>query len=137
MKRTLLLLLPLAVACSQPEPEERAINKMIDIANEQVEIEASEYMEIKKENWAINKGDYQVVYDIQDGGAIEYYRLNDDGTCTWTYDGFSKSGDYTVNHKTNELRILIMGNAGVIEERYSFTDKGQWCKANGCLQKIK
>lgn len=128
MKRTLLLLLPLAVACSQPEPETTAVIEPVAV---------SEPSQADKDNWSKHKGYYQVVYDIQDGGAADYFMLNEDGTCTWTYDGFSKSGTYTVSNETNELKISIQGNTGVIQELYNLNEKGQWRKANGYLEKIK
>lgn len=128
MKRTLLLLLPLAVACSQPEPETTTVIEPVTV---------SEPSQADKDNWSKHKGYYQVVYDIQDGGAAEYFKLNEDGTCTWTYDGFWKSGKYTVNSETNELKISIQGNTGVIQELYNLNEKGQWRKANGYLEKIK
>ena len=128
MKRTLLLLFPLAIACSQPEPETTASVEPVAV---------NEPSQLDKDNWSKHKGYYQVVYDIQDGGAVEYYTLNEDGSCTWTYDGFSKSGSYSVNNETSELKISILGNTGVIEELYSLNDKGQWRKANAYLQKAK
>lgn len=130
MKSTLLLLLPFAVACSQTVPE-------VTAAVEPLAVAVNEPSQVDKDNWSKHKGYYQVVYDIQDGGAAEYFMLNEDGTCTWTYDGLSKSGTYTVSNETNELKISIQGNTGVIEELYSLNDKGQWRKANGYLEKIK
>jgi hypothetical protein len=90
-----------------------------------------------KDNWVKHKGYYQVIYDIQDGGTAEYFMLNEDGSCSWTYDGFSKNGTYSINSSTNELKISIQGNTGVIEELYSLNEKGQWRKHNGYLKKLK
>ena len=133
MNRILLLTLPLALACSQPEDVSAFLDAPQD-AYEQLDESKPATPQAPQIKVA---GAYRVVYDAQDGGAMEYYTLNEDGSCTWTYDGFSKNGSYTVNNENNELKILIIGNTGVIEELYNLNDKGQWRKANGYLEKIK
>lgn len=133
MKRTILLLLPLAVACSQAE----TASVYDDAQQGEAYAQVNEAATNKPQAPQIKvTGKYVVAYDMQDGGAMEYYTLNEDGSCTWTYDGFSKSGSYIVNNENNELKISIQGNTGVIEELYNLNDKGQWRKANGYLQKI-
>ncbi len=78
-----------------------------------------------------------MVYDVQDGGAADYFMLNDDGTCTWTYDGRSKNGTCSIISSINELKISIQGNTGVIEDIYSLDEIGLWRRSNGYLHKIK
>jgi hypothetical protein len=128
MKVALLLFLPLTFACSQSEPENTVVVTPVTTYQPSQE---------DKDNWAKHKGYYQVVYDIQDGGAADYFILNDDGTCTWTYDGRSKNGTYSINSSINELKISIQGNTGVIEDIYSLDENGLWRRPNGYLQKIK
>jgi hypothetical protein len=128
MKVALVLFLPLTFACSKPEPEVTAVVTTVT---------TNEPSQDDKDNWAKHKGYYQVVYDIQDGGAADYFMLNEDGTCSWKNDGFSKNGTYSISSSTNELKISIQGNTGMIEELYSLNSEGLWRKHNGYLKKLK
>ncbi len=75
MRIALFLFLPLTIACSHSEPEKTVIVPPMTTYEPSQE---------DKNNWAKYKGYYQVIYDIQDGVAADYFMLNGDGTCSWT-----------------------------------------------------
>ena len=130
MKHTLLLLFPLAIACSQPEPETTASVEPVAV---------NEPSQLDKDNWSKHKGYYEEVFTIKNPPLVpDSYELNEDGSCTmikravWRFDGF-----YKVNNKTGELKMTILIENRIVEEVYSLNDKGQWCTDYAYLQKIK
>ena len=120
VKRTLFLLLPLAVACSQPEQEATAVIKSIT---------TNEPSQEDKDNWAKYRGRYSLVADQKEPADFMTssccLMLNEDGTCYWV--GTDRNGTYSINSSTNEMKMSMKSHTGIIEERvYYLDEKGEW-----------
>jgi hypothetical protein len=120
MKKALLFLLPLTIACSQPEP---AVSAVVDGAT------ANEPSQADKDNWSKHKGRYSLVATQEE--PHDYLTsscclmLNEDGTFSWA--GTNRNGTYYINSSTNEMKMYIKSNAGIVQEHvYYLDEKGEW-----------
>jgi hypothetical protein len=115
-------LLAVYVTQQNNEEEETLPNKVIGASDENVE------------TWKEIRGRYAVVY--LDGSSVdEFYTLNEDGTCSWTFMGSYKTGNYRKN-ESGILIISVEGNTGIVEEFYKEDEYGRWSKGSAYLKRI-
>lgn len=104
------------------EEEEALQNKVIGASDENIQA------------WKEIRGRYAVVY--LDGSSVdEFYTLNEDGTCSWSFMGSYKSGNYRKN-ESGVLIISVEGNTGIVEEFYKEDEYGRWSKGSAYLKRI-
>jgi hypothetical protein len=117
-----LAILAVYVTQQNNEEEETLPNKVIGASDENIEA------------WKEIQGRYAVVY--LDGSSVdEFYTLNEDGTCSWTFMGSYKTGNYRKN-ESGILIISVEGNTGMVEEFYKEDEYGRWSKGSAYLKRI-
>jgi hypothetical protein len=117
-----LAILAVYVTQQNNEEEETLPNKVIGASDENIEA------------WKEIQGRYAVVY--LDGSSVdEFYTLNEDGTCSWTFMGSYKTGNYRKN-ESGILIISVKGNTGIVEEFYKEDEYGRWSKGSAYLKRI-
>ena len=117
-----LAILAVYVTQQNNEEEETLPNKVIGASDENIEA------------WKEIQGRYAVVY--LDGSSVdEFYTLNEDGTCSWTFMGSYKTGNYRKN-ESGILIISVEGNTGIFEEFYKEDEYGRWSKGSAYLKRI-
>jgi hypothetical protein len=117
-----LAILAVYVTQQNNEEEETLPNKVIGASDENIEA------------WKEIQGRYAVVY--LDGSSVdEFYTLNEDGTCSWTFMGSYKTGNYRKN-ESGILIISVEGNTGIVEEFYKEDEYGRWSKGSAYLKRI-
>jgi hypothetical protein len=115
-------LLAVYVTQQNNEEEETLPNQVIGASDENIEA------------WKEIQGRYAVVY--LDGSSVdEFYTLNEDGTCSWTFMGSYKTGNYRKN-ESGILIISVEGNTGIVEEFYKEDEYGRWSKGSAYLKRI-
>jgi hypothetical protein len=115
-------LLAIYVTQQNNEEEETLPNKVIGASDENIQA------------WKEIQGRYAVVY--LDGSSVdEFYTLNEDGTCSWTFMGSYKAGNFRKN-ESGILIISVEGNTGIVEEFYKEDEYGRWSKGNAYLKRI-
>jgi hypothetical protein len=85
--------------------------------------------------WNEYAGNYRVVYYDEPASTDEFYNLDKDGSCAWSFMGSYKSGNYRVT-KDGILTITVQGNSGLITEVFARNDYGRWSKGNAYLSKV-
>jgi hypothetical protein len=85
--------------------------------------------------WKELEGNYRVVYYDEPESTDEFYNLDRDGSCAWSFMGSYKSGNYRVT-KDGVLTITVQGNSGLITEVFARNEFGRWSKGNGYLSKV-
>jgi hypothetical protein len=117
-----LAILAVYVTQQNKEEEETLPNKVIGASDENIQA------------WKEIQGRYAVVY--LDGSSVdEFYTLNEDGTCSWSFMGSYKSGNYRKN-ESGILIISVEGNTGIVEEFYKEDEYGRWSKGSAYLKRI-
>lgn len=86
--------------------------------------------------WKELEGNYRVVYYDEPASTDEFYNLDKDGSCAWSFMGSYKSGNYRVT-KDGVLTITVQGNSGLITEVFARNEYGRWSKGNAYLSKVE